>query len=465
MSRIRAVAWHTYREALRIRVVPPFIILLFVFVILLRFTLRGDDTVAGKLQNYLAYSLGALSVFAACTTAFFACHTLASEIKNNELHMVVTKPVSRFELLVGKWLGINLLNLVVVALGGAIIFAGAVSIRDLPEKFARDRLKVRDVVWTARSASRAVAPNFDAQVAEYLAEQVRSGRFAADSRDAALAGEQRRKELINKFWRVERGTDEVYRFDNLPRPEREDSAIQVRFRIRGTPMPANEIVHAWWLFIDADSGQPLMPAPHHTNGRSGDMLEFLVNAPAVIKNGKAALVVMNYGPEGPGEVDFFFEGDDGLEILYKVDSFESNYLKTLAMTLFRLSFLAAVGLTFSVFVSFPIACLCTFVAYVVGLGWSWWWEAMGFNLQVYTPDVDPYGAIGPFVREMLRFVLVFLFPNFVRFDGTQKLVAGENIAPELLAQCALHTTAFGAALLMIFGWYVFSRREVAEVQV
>lgn len=140
MKRVWAIAWLTFQEGIRMRIVLVFLIVLGVAVLRLPFALKGDETLSGRLQTFLAYSLGALSVFLGLATAFLSCATLTNEIRTRSLHLVVTKPVTRFQILAGKWLGVNLLNVLMLALSGATIYGFAVYIKNQPELFVRDSM-------------------------------------------------------------------------------------------------------------------------------------------------------------------------------------------------------------------------------------------------------------------------------------------------------------------------------------
>lgn len=464
MRRVLAVARQTFWEGIRMRIVLVFIIVLLVVILRLPFAMSGDNTLSGRLQSFLAYSLGALNLFASLAIVFFSCATLANEIKNNQIHLVVTKPISRLEILAGKWLGVNMLSIVLVGICAVMIYAFARHIANRPEQFQRDRLKVRDVVWTARTSAPPKPPGLDPLVEAYIAQRVTQGDFAQNSDEAQAAAAQKTRSLSEEWKLLKPREARIFQFENIPPPEHVNTAIQVKFRARGIPLPPGEKLRIVWQFLDPENNLPIA-APYETTGRSGDLHEFLFTAGAVVKDGKAALLVANPTEEGMFGINVFFEGEESLQLLYKVGSFEANYAKSVVMTLFRLAFLSGVGLMFGVFVSFPVACLCTFVTFLVGMGHDWWMEAIGANIQYYNVDIDPYGRLGPFVRGVLEPLLTLCFPNLIAYDGTSKLIGGEVIPFSLVALSALHTLVFGAALLLLVGWAVFNTREIAEVQV
>lgn len=459
MKRALAIARLTFAEGVRMRIVLVFLVLLIFLVLRMPFALRGDDTLAGRLQNFLAYSLGAVSVLLSLATVFFSCATLTNEIKERSLHLVVTKPVTRFQILLGKWLGVMLLNVLIVALCGGAIYGLAYFIQSRPEQFARDRLQVRDVVWTARLAATPTVPL--QEIAQAAADDVRvrieRGELDAAQRNEALA--TRAQELLNQWRTIEPGGYRIYRFEGLTPPETEETVIQIRYQARGIPVPPGELLVLDWVIRDPQTGMLL--AQRQTRDRSTERHEFLVRAEAVVRDGVFDLGVLNpFDPRSP--ISVMFEGDQSLQVLYKVGSFEANFARALLIILFQLALLSALGVFFGVFVSFPVACLCTCAFYLIALTFPYLMEAMGTDIQAIG-EFDPYGPLGPWVRRILVPILQVTVPDFARYGGVANVVEGLAISNELLVRCAARTVLYGGALLLLPGWLIFRRREIAEV--
>jgi ABC-type transport system involved in multi-copper enzyme maturation permease subunit len=460
MWRTWAIARLTFWEGVRMRIVLVFLAVLALAVLLMPTALQGDGTVAGRLQSFLYYALMAVNFLLSLTTIFFSCSTLANEIRTRTLHLIVTKPVSRFQVLVGKWLGVNLLNLLILGLSGLTIYGFASAIKERPVAFARDALNVRDVVWTARLAASPRQPDFVTPAIEKLRQRKEEGAYFADEASA-------RSEFVREFqeaWlRIPPQQERLYVFENLLPPRSLDTAFQVRFKARASPLPADEIVPLLWVFVDPDTLVPLMPQPHMTSGRSSEVHQFLVRATGVVRDGRAALVVGNplMPPRRNAAV---FEGIDSLQLLYQHESFQMNYLKALLLILLRLAFLSALGLLMSTFVSFPVACLVVCSVFVLSLSSAWLLEVIGANLELRTDEIDPYWKLGPYVRVVLTPLLRIVLPDFSRYDGVDPLIDGLYIPYTLVAWAAAHTLVLGTALLVIPGWLIFRRREVAGVQ-
>lgn len=466
MKRVWAIAWLTFQEGIRMRIVLVFLIILGVAVLRLPFALKGDETLSGRLQTFLAYSLGALSVFLGLATAFLSCATLTNEIRTRSLHLVVTKPVTRFQILAGKWLGVNLLNVMMLLLSGATIYGFAVYIKNQPELFARDTMQLRDVIWTARSAAIPKLPDFRKAAEEYVRQQLKNDPSSTTNVDAAVFENVKQQE--EAFRRIRPGEQRIYEFENLTQPERADTVLQVRFRARGTPIPLDDILYIHWGLLDPDNGA--MVAQFVSRERMSERHQFLFRTGgALVQKGRAFLAVGNPIPpfDPTNQTAIYFEGSDSLQLLYKVGSFEMNYLKTLALILFRLAFISAVGLFFGTFTSFPVACFCTLSIYLFCLGIPWWLESIGANMPVesMTVKLDPYGRFGTVVRALLVPLLRFALPDFWAYDGVARLIDGFVIDTATMVWSAVHTLGYGLVLLAIPGWMIFRSREVAEVVV
>lgn len=463
---VLAVARLTFAEGIRMRIVLVFLVLLGALMLILPTVMKGDQTLSGRLQAFLYYAIGAMSILLSLTTVFLACYSLSEEIRSRTLHLVVTKPVTRIQILLGKWYGVMLLNLVLLTICGATIYGFAWTIRQQEPINARDGSKLRDVVWTARVGAKPVRPDMTAAATAWVDERIARNELRPDDenhRKRMIA--ERAAELLGSWRIVPPATAEeigrIFEFENLPPPARADEVVQVSYKVRGIPIPPNEQLRIVWLFVDPETRAPLHE-PRETVERSGDQHEFFVRAGA-FEGGRAALAVIN-PPSDRNRISLTFEGDDSLQIFYKVGSFEANYLRAMLIVFLRLAFLAAVGVFFSAFVSFPVAAFCMLAAYVLCLGMPTWMESIGANIELYTPSIDPYGGWwGKPIRFVMVPILWFFFPDFVALDGADRLIEGRYIPLDLIAVSALRLLVFGGVILLVLGTLVFQRREVAEV--
>jgi hypothetical protein len=149
-----------------------------------------------------------------------------------------------------------------------------------------------------------------------------------------------------------------------------------------------------------------------------------------------------------------FPPEDGLEVLYKADTFTANFVRGVLLILCRLVFLACLGALAASFLSFPVAILFCLVIFFTGTISGFVVESFGYlskNLgQIYSYTIQ---------------VLVQLLPQFDKYNPTKFLVPGRLLTWSFLGQVALVMVAVKAAVLLVLALIIFSFREMAKVVV
>src|SRR5262245_30270217 len=110
MQRLLAIVTLTWKAAFRFRLFWVLAALLLGSVIVLPLLIKDDGTARGFIQIMLTYTLSVVTTLLGFSTLWLACGTLARDIEDCSLQMVVVKPIARWQIWVGKWLGILLLN-------------------------------------------------------------------------------------------------------------------------------------------------------------------------------------------------------------------------------------------------------------------------------------------------------------------------------------------------------------------
>ena len=102
MNSILAVAKNTIKQALRMKIALVFIIMLLVLLPVLGISTTGDETIKGRLQTFISYSMSLTSFLLCLLTIAISIYTVTNDIKEKQIFTVVTKPIRRFEFLTGK---------------------------------------------------------------------------------------------------------------------------------------------------------------------------------------------------------------------------------------------------------------------------------------------------------------------------------------------------------------------------
>lgn len=98
-----AIVKLTLRNCVRSHLFQLLLFLLLLCVVLIPSTISGDGTAGGFIRISLLYSLSAVSTILALSSIWLGCFVMAQDIDNYQLHMVVTKPVSRVKIWLAKW--------------------------------------------------------------------------------------------------------------------------------------------------------------------------------------------------------------------------------------------------------------------------------------------------------------------------------------------------------------------------
>src|SRR5512138_3582612 len=110
MQKVFAITWLTWKAAFRFRLFLVVAVLLLVSVVALPLLIKDDGTARGFTQILLTYTLSIIAALLGLSTVWLACGTLARDIAECQIQMVAVKPIPRWQIWLGKWLGIVSLN-------------------------------------------------------------------------------------------------------------------------------------------------------------------------------------------------------------------------------------------------------------------------------------------------------------------------------------------------------------------
>src|SRR3979409_1435169 len=122
MQRLLAITWLTWKAALRFRLFWVIAVLLIGAVIVLPLIIKDDGTARGFTQILLTYTLSTVSGLLGLSTLWLACGTLARDIEECQMQVVAVKPIARWQIWLGKWIGIMSLNAALLVLAGVSIY-------------------------------------------------------------------------------------------------------------------------------------------------------------------------------------------------------------------------------------------------------------------------------------------------------------------------------------------------------
>lgn len=457
MQPLFAIAWLTWKAAFRFRLFLVVAVLLLGSVVGLPLLIKDDGTARGFTQILLTYTLGTITVLLGLSTLWLACGTLARDIEDCTMQVIAIKPVARWQIWLGKWLGILSLNAVLLTLSGASVY-GLLQWRatHLP---ADEQRALRSEVLVARGSAK------------------------PPSRDREIQAE----------------TDRLLRERLQNNPEVQANLAEVRKQILETVKAEYQIVppgymHQWEIDLggarNIARGQPVHlrikfnTADHRLAGTFDGRWRVGVPRKTPLWYSEPMSLApdtfhefeipANYDDQGVLTVSFgnvndttlLFSLEEGVEVLYRQGGFGLNYARGLGIIFCWMALLATLGLASASFLSFPVAAFLSLavltlslssgtIASVVEEG-----TLMGFNAetgQVGHSSVDVVAV--PVFRAVLN--VINLAKDFSPIDS---LSTGRIIPWTELGR------AFGQLVLLlggsigIAGISIFTRRELATAQ-
>ena len=453
MLRVWAVARNTIRQALRMKVAVIFIVLLLVLLPVMGLTATGDGTLQGRLQTFLSYGLSLTSLLLCLLTVIVSTYTITSDIEQRQIYTVATKPIRRFEFILGKLLGVIVLDVALLALFGGIVYGVTVNMPRFFDVSEAQRQQLDNEFFTARASL--VPPEIDVQqevlaLYEQKKEQLEQ-IYPSLTRADILKELTTRKRLEKRAAGI--GDAMLWEFENV-KPQGEDKTLFIRFKYDVSEDPPDGQVYGRWQIGDlrplrdgTEMKTPIWPEDRKDPIRS--FREIRVPSAVVAEDGYLSVAFLN-PPLNRTVVIFPIE--DGLEVLYKADTFTGNFIRAALLILCRLIFLAALGVLAASFLSFPVAILFCLVIFFTG-------TISGFILESF--DGMSRG-LSEFYNHTLRF-FIQLLPRFDKYNPTNFLVPARLMTWAFLGRVVLTMVCIKAVLLVILSLIVFSFRELAKI--
>ena len=106
MNRIIAIAWNTFREAVRNKIL--YSLLFFAVLIILSALAIGNLTLHEEVRTIRDIGLFGIDIFGVIIAIFVGVNLLYKELDLKTVYTILPKPLRRWEFVLGKWLGILL---------------------------------------------------------------------------------------------------------------------------------------------------------------------------------------------------------------------------------------------------------------------------------------------------------------------------------------------------------------------
>ncbi len=138
-GRIEAMARLSFKEAVRSRVVLIFSAMALVFLFVDWFVQHKPED---QIRNYVRVVYWTMTPLFIITALMLGSFIIPNDVKNMSIHTIVTKPVEKFEIVLGRFLGYGLLLTLGVA-GVALVSLGFILRTNVTDEAAKESYKAR----------------------------------------------------------------------------------------------------------------------------------------------------------------------------------------------------------------------------------------------------------------------------------------------------------------------------------
>jgi len=453
MGRIWAVAVNTIRQILRLKIATAFIVILFVLLPVMGFGMTGDGTLKGRLQSFVSYGFSLSSLLLCLLTIIASIYTLTSDIKNKQIYTVITKPIKRYQLIAGKLVGVVLLSSVMLVLFSSLIYSIAAYMPKFLESSEQEIVKAKDEFYTARASVKPRQQDVTKEVEREYEKLAKSGMleevFKNDSKQQIIAQLRRQKKLEKRSASV--GSQILWEFYNVKlADDSEDIFIKFKYDVSVTPAD-NQIFGGWMIGDNRKPVKEIDTEVYNLRRKNsiGTAHEIKIPADAVAEDGYLAVAFFNL-PLNNTVV--MFSPKDGMEILYKADSFFANFIRVALLIEVRIIFLAVTGLLASTFLSMPVAILVCIVVFFTG--------------SISQFIIESFGYLGESVIGFYQYILkplIQFMPQFDKMEPASFIVPAKILSWFELAKVASVMVCIKSLVLFFIALLVFGSREIARI--
>jgi len=464
MRSILAVASNTLKQALRMKIALVFIALLLLILPALALSASGDGTPLGRLQTFVSYGVSLTSFLLSLLTVFVCIHTVTSDLVQRQVYTVLTKPLCRYQFLLGKFLGVLFLNLALLIGFSAFIYVMAVMAPGFMDVSPNQARELSNEFYAARASLVPAEPDVTDEEVDLEYQRLKNNQILEQYFEGASTDKIKdwlRQRIKLEKGAVDVGQQKIWEFSRV-KPLDPNDKLFVRFKYDVSVTPPDEQVYSQWIVGDnrtPEPGEALSTPVYSTAQESASGVrkdpvrsyrEFEVPADVIADDGYVAVGFLNV-PLNQTVVIFSpdRDGESRIKVLFKAGSFLTNYLRGVSIIFFRLVFLAALALLSATFLSFPVAILlCTVVFFTVSIS--------GFVIESFEYLSE---ALSKIYGSSVELVIKAL-PQFDKYNPSNYLLDARLITWQTLGWAAL--TIAWAVLLLGLGLIIFQNKELAR---
>ncbi len=458
----------TVKNALRSHIFQLLIILLLLCIFLIPNTIVGDDTAHGYIQIALKYSLAAVSFILSLSAIWLGCFLMCGDTENYQLHMVVSKPISRVTIWLGKYCGILLIHVFLMLFACSVIYATVLWQFNRQNFTAQQKAKIQNEVLVGRRVYYPMQPNIHEEAYKKLEIQNAAKRVKGEEVDTSPATQRRalrviQNDILRNIGEIKYNTLRIWEYKNLPTELEKERPIFLRFRTYVNKVSSEDqrMTRGMWIvWVPApvkaeDKGKPaeqkfyqeaLSARPEQF--LTGVFHEKLLNSNCVQDSGKVKIAFLNADPKASG---LFFQPKDGPKLLIKISGFTQNFIRGMVVMFIQLAVLAGLACAAASAMSMPTAVFIVISYLMFG------------SFATFMAGTSSFGSAADHVGYTVSNILLMIVIPIQNFEISPFIANGELIEISYIWGIIWKYFILRGLPIYIFGIWLYWRRELGLV--
>lgn len=471
---IIAVARTTSIEGIRGLVAMGFALPIAVLLPILALAREPHQGLYQAIPGFLDWGHTVVYVCAALLVILFGCATTAFEIRDRQVWTVLTKPVSRLEWMLGKWLGAMALGIAVLIGGGLALYLGAQYLAAQPALDERDSREVRNAVLVGRAGvlpTETVLPNdrlLEIVNAAIAADPTLQADIADGRKDRGMVERELAFEKLKEYLALQRkidpGEQRDYEFHGLSPSQTAGANLTFRYKLHAG---ADDTHRTFPLIVQFLSDNADVPSEYTMRTWTpNEQYAVEVDPRFIDSRGTLRLRLYNAGVDDSSGTAQFFKGPlaiyfdpRGIEVMYAQASFADNLARALTVDVAKIGFLAALAIAAATLLSFPVSVLLSFGIF-----------CMASMTPFLAQSLEYYGAdekSGPIILafhyavEGIARAVKWTLSGFAEVAPSDMLAQGRVVTWSALLKAGLGIGVLWTGGTLVVGWLFTRRKEIA----
>ena len=479
MTAFLAIVKLTCKSVVRSHVFQILLGVLIFTIIVLPLTVVGDGTARAHIQVSLQYCLGTISFLLSISTIWLGCFVMGSDIESYQIHMVLSKPVSRIKLWFGKCIGIVMIHTVLLVISAGLVYGLIIWQFNKQDFTDQEKQRIRNEVLVGRRVYMPKLPDtkkFIAQVYQKRVKDIQTqGKKLTEDEKRNLLSEIQ-KGVTASLGEIRPGQPRPWMYEGLNKDEKNLMYLRYRTYVgKVSTKEQRETMGLWAVRIDipveTTKTNKKNPKNQEKNFRTvlsprtnypekimcGIFNEIIISNQVIDDEGNAMVVFANYDPQGKV---LFFQIADGPKLLVKVSGFLGNYARGIFIIFIKLAFLAGLSCAIGGIISIPVAIFSVISYLLIGSVATY---HIGFQQKMMNMGGPSTTSLSDLLVYYFCQLLMFLLIPMQKFEVSYLLAGGELIELSYISTLLIFDVLIKSIFIIGFGIWLYRRREMGLV--